>query len=213
VRSYEQYCAVAKALDIVGDRWTLLIVRELVVRGPSRYTDLRYGLPGIATNLLADRLSELEAAGLVRRYDAPPPVATALYELTPRGAELGPVLHALGRWGGRLMTQVAEGDQFRSHWLAFPVSNYLQDRSPEEPPVTIEVRTGDHPVSIETVDGGVRLRPGAAERADAILSGPPDAILGVLTGRIDIAKAKRRGLRLQGDERALIRVRPETPPA
>ena len=213
MRSYEQYCAVAKALDVVGDRWTLLIVRELIVRGPSRYTDLRYGLPGIATNLLADRLNDLETAGLVRRFDAPPPVATALYELTPRGAELGPVLQALGRWGGRLMTQIGDDDEFRSHWLAFPVSTYLQDRSPDEPPVTIEVRTGDQTVSIETVDGGVRLRPGAAERADAILSGPPDAILGVLTGRIDVAKAKRRGLRLQGDERVLLRVRPETPPA
>src|SRR5689334_14592704 len=99
MRSYGQYCAVAKALDVIGDRWTLLIVRELLLRGPSRYTDLRDGLPGIATNLLADRLRELEHAGLVAREDAPPPVATALFRLTKRGRELRPLLEELTRWG------------------------------------------------------------------------------------------------------------------
>src|SRR5213082_2257205 len=99
MRSYRQYCALARALDVVGDRWTLLIVRELLIRGPSRYTDLQYGLPGIATNLLADRLRELEAEGIVTKEDAPPPVATTLFRLTPRGEALDSVLTALGRWG------------------------------------------------------------------------------------------------------------------
>src|SRR5947207_12707682 len=98
MRSYRQYCALARALDVVGDRWTLLIVRELGLRGPSRYTDLQYGLPGIATNLLADRLREMEEAGIVRRREAPPPVATALFDLTEPGEGLRPVLQALGRW-------------------------------------------------------------------------------------------------------------------
>src|SRR5215468_1816956 len=98
MRSYDQYCALAKALDVVGDRWTLLIVRELLIRGSCRYTDLRNGLPGIATNLLADRLRELEEAGVVRRIEAAPPVATALFELTLWGLELEPVIAALGRW-------------------------------------------------------------------------------------------------------------------
>jgi DNA-binding HxlR family transcriptional regulator len=97
MRSYGQYCSVAKALDLVGERWTLLIVRELLARGPSRYTDLRSALPGIATNLLADRLRELESAGLVEREDAPPPVATTLFRLTGRGAALEPVITELGR--------------------------------------------------------------------------------------------------------------------
>src|SRR6185295_293446 len=85
MRSYKQYCALAKALDVVGDRWTLLIVRELLIRGRCRYTDLRNGLPGIATNLLADRLREMEQSGLVSREEAPPPIATTLFQLTPRG--------------------------------------------------------------------------------------------------------------------------------
>ena len=106
MRSYRQYCALARALDVVGDRWTLLIVRELGLRGASRYTDLQYGLPGIATNLLADRLREMEEADIVRRHVGPPPVAAALFELTERGEELAPVLMALGRWGTELMGQL-----------------------------------------------------------------------------------------------------------
>src|SRR6516164_7447818 len=103
MRSYGQYCSVAKALDVVGDRWTFLIVRELLLRGACRYTDLRAGLPGIATNLLADRLRELESAGLVRREEAPPPVATTLFQLTERGEELRPAVEELTRWGLPLM--------------------------------------------------------------------------------------------------------------
>ncbi len=103
MRSYGQYCSVAKALDVIGDRWTLLIVRELLLRGACRYTDLKNGLPGIATNLLADRIRELESAGLVRREEAPPPVATTLVHLTETGAELEPVIKALGWWGIRYM--------------------------------------------------------------------------------------------------------------
>jgi DNA-binding HxlR family transcriptional regulator len=98
MRSYDEYCAVAKSLDVVGDRWTLLIVRELALQGPCRYTDLRNGLPGIATNLLADRIRELEHAGVVFREEAPPPIATTLFRLTPRGVQLLPVLKDLTRW-------------------------------------------------------------------------------------------------------------------
>src|SRR5947207_3653412 len=117
MRTYDEYCAIAKSLDVVGDRWTLLIVRELALRGASRYTDLRSGLPGIATNLLADRLRELEAAGLIEREDAPPPVATTLFRLTERGAALEPVISELGRWGLPLMRDDRPDDEFRGQWL------------------------------------------------------------------------------------------------
>ncbi|MFE2481583.1 winged helix-turn-helix transcriptional regulator [Streptomyces sp. NPDC059389] len=99
MRTYGQYCGIAKTLDTVGDRWTLLIVRELFALGPCRHTDLRNGLPGIASNLLVDRLRELEEAGLIHREAAPPPVATTLFSLTERGRELEPVLRELSRWG------------------------------------------------------------------------------------------------------------------
>ena len=123
MRSYGQYCSIAKALDVLGDRWTLLIVRELWLKGACRYTDLLTDLPGISSNLLVDRLRELEQAGVVSRAAAPPPVATTLFQLTAWGAELEPVLRAIGRWGERLMEQPTGHEDFRSHWLVFPVWN------------------------------------------------------------------------------------------
>jgi DNA-binding HxlR family transcriptional regulator len=180
VRSYGQYCAVARALDVVGDRWSLLIVRELRLRGSSRYSDLRDGLPGIATNLLADRLRTLEEAGVVRRIDAGPPFATALYELTPWGAQLDPVLQGLGIWGARLMALGQGDDAFQSHWLGFPLT-WLADRTPAAPPVTLEIRTGDGPMTLK-IGGTVAPHRGAAERPDAVLEGSAEGIVRVLLG-------------------------------
>jgi len=211
MRSYGQYCSLAKALDLVGDRWTLLIVRELLLRGACRYTDLRNGLPGIATNLLADRLRELEQAGVVAREDAPPPIATTLFRLTPRGEELQSALVELGRWGVPLMLEPAAGEAFRSHWLAMPVELFLTDRAPDLPPITIEVQTGEEPIVIETADGGARIRPGAGEHPDAVLEGTPQLVLGVLSGRLDLAAARARGLRYEGDPETLSRIRREAP--
>jgi len=206
MRSYQQYCAVAKALDVVGDRWVLLIVRELMSTGPSRYTDLLKGLPGIATNLLADRLKDMENAGIVRSYAAPPPVATTLFELTERGQALRPLLEELGRWGAPLMGVPQVTNVFRSHWLVFPFDAYLSDRTPDEPPIKIEVRTGDEPMLIETVGGSVRTRRGSTGNPDAVLEGRPGLILGLLSGRLGMAEAKKRGLEFRGSQKALRRV-------
>src|SRR5436305_4664625 len=101
-RSYDQYCAVARGLDVIGERWTLLIVRDLLL-GPKRYKDLLEGLPGIGTNLLADRLHEMERLGLVERSVLPPPAGSAVYQLTAAGQALEPTLFALGRWGARFL--------------------------------------------------------------------------------------------------------------
>jgi len=142
MRSYGQYCGLAKALDVVGDRWTLLIVRELLI-GESRYTDLLTGLPGIATNLLASRLDEMEQAGLVTREVLPPPAATAVFRLTPRGEELRPVIRALGQWAGPLMTGRTKAERARTRWLVLPAQFYLQDRLPAHKPVAIQIHGGD----------------------------------------------------------------------
>ncbi len=215
MRSYRQYCALAKALDVLGDRWTLLIVRELMLGGPSRYTDLRNGLPGIATNLLSERLRELEEAGVVARELAPPPVATTLFSLTPRGEALRPVLDELGTWGVPYMAEgPAPDDAFRGRWLAWPAERFLEDGEPGRPPVSIELRAGEDPVVVETFDGAVRARPAVAgESANAVLSGSPHAILGLLSGQIDVAEARRRGLSVEGEERVLSRLRPVGAPA
>ena len=197
---------MAKALDVVGDRWVLLIVRELMTSGPSRYTDLLNGLPGIATNLLADRLGAMEKAGIVRREEAPPPVATTLFHLTDRGKALNPVLEDLGRWGAPLMGVPQPNNVFRSHWLVFPFNAYLVDKSPSDPPIAIEVRTGDEPMVVETVEGKVRTRRGTTAKPDAALTGRPGLILGLLSGRLDLAEAKNRGLEFSGSRKALRRV-------
>jgi len=206
MRSYDEYCSLAKSLDLVGDRWTLLIVRELALRGASRYTDLRNGLPGIATNLLADRLRELEQAGVIAREDAPPPIATTLFRLTPRGEELRPVLESLVRWGMPLMTERGPDDAVRSHWLAWALEMMLTDRRPEASPVRIELDVGNEPIVLETHDGAIRARPGPAGGADVTLAGEPTPIMGLLLGMMPRVDAVAAGVSIQGDPTVLDRI-------
>ncbi|MFG2721676.1 winged helix-turn-helix transcriptional regulator [Streptomyces sp. NPDC048416] len=123
-RSYDQYCASARALDAVGDRWTLLVVRELL-GGPRRYTDLHADLPGVSTDVLAARLKDMEAQGLAIRRRLPPPGAATVYELTPRGVGLLPVLTALAEWGAPDLTERRPTDAVRAHWFALPLLNRL----------------------------------------------------------------------------------------
>lgn len=210
MRSYDEYCAIAKSLDVIGDRWTLLIVRELALRGACRYTDLRNGLPGIASNLLAERLRELEHASVIAREDAPPPIATTLFRLTPRGEQLRPVLDALFDWGLPLMSEQKPSDAVRSHWLAGALEGMLTDCEPDAPPVTIELRTGDQPIVIELREGAIHTRLGPADAADATLTGPPRPILGLLRGMIDVDDAKAGGISYEGDPELLNRIRPLT---
>src|ERR1700733_13953472 len=208
MRSYGQYCSIAKALDVVGDRWTLLIIRELLIRGACRYTDLKDGLPGIATNLLADRLRELESAGLIRREEAPPPVATTLFHLTDTGASLLPVIEAIARWGIEFMVTRVEGDQFRGHWFASRGAFFREAREPDGPPVSIELRTDSSPAVIEVAGGSVSTRLGTAQAPDIVLTGTPPLILALITGKLTAAEAVGRGLDISGDAAVLRRVLP-----
>jgi DNA-binding HxlR family transcriptional regulator len=199
MRSYGQYCAMARGLDVIGDRWNLLIVRELLLQGPSRYAQLQRGLPGVATNLLADRLRDLEAGGVVIRKDG---VAT----LTPRGRELEPVMRAIGRWGAPLLAQPTPREAFQSHWLALPLQEFLKDHAPTRAPQTLEVRTGDEPLSIDVGGGVVQIRTGRPDRPDAIIGGPPRLVLPVLAGRVPLATAR---VLFEGDRAVLRRVQPK----
>lgn len=208
MRSYGQYCSIARGLDLIGDRWTLLIVRELLLRGPSRFTDVKNGLPGIAANLLTSRLKELEEAGLIRREYAPPPVASQLYELTSDGLALEPVLRSLGQWGMRYMADERPEDAFQAEWLAYAPAWFTTDVDPTGPPVVIQVVVDDQRAVLELGDGRVRTRVGAVERADLTLTGPARAVLGLLLGRIDLKQAKAIGLRSQGDVSVLGRIEP-----
>ena len=215
MKTYGQFCPVSKALDVIGDRWSLLIVRELLLRGGCRYTDLRAGLPGIATNLLADRLRELEKAGVVTSRMAPPPVATTLFTLTERGADLEGVILQLGRWGIPLLYDSADHepggeDAFQGHWLAIPVSMHMADQAPDQPPVTIAFQTGNGSVYVEASGGELKTSeippplPPAAE-----VAGPTIVVVALITGRIGLSEAIERGLVCTGDRRAVERLLPQ----
>jgi DNA-binding HxlR family transcriptional regulator len=208
MRSYDQYCSIARGLDIVGDRWTLLLVRELLLQGPCRFTDLKHGLPGIAANLLSTRLKELEDEGLISRENAPPPVATALYALTPNGRALEPVLKALGLWGLRYMTAERPADSFQSHWLAYAPAWFTTDADPDGPAAVIQLAAAGEEAVIELGDGQVRGRVGRAADPDLVLDGPPRAVLGLVTGLIDIELASTIGLTVRGRRELLGRLRP-----
>src|SRR3954451_12627582 len=116
-RTYGESCAAAHALDLVGERWALLVIRELVL-GPKRFTDLRAGIPHASPNVLAQRLRELEGNGIVRRRKLPPPAASQVYELTEWGRDLEPVIVALGRFGSRSPLPRAEGMSVDSYVMA-----------------------------------------------------------------------------------------------
>jgi DNA-binding HxlR family transcriptional regulator len=209
MRTYGQFCALAKALDVLGDRWTLLIVRELLFRAPCRYTDLKNGLPGIAPNLLVQRLRELEQNGLVVKRTPAPPVATDVFELTPRGKELECILIQLGRWGAPLLEKRRKKQAFQISWLALPLRNILSDHAPTQPPSTIEVRCGEQAIRIEAAGGEVHMSVGCAEKPDLRLTGEGSVLVHLLGGRISLSEARAEGLKIQGSVDALRRIQPK----
>jgi DNA-binding HxlR family transcriptional regulator len=166
MKSYNQYCPVAHALDVVGERWSLLIVRELLEHGQLRYSDLHANLAGCGTNILAARLKELERHGVVRRRRLPPPAASNVYELTEYGLELRPVMHMLAHWGARSLEPPARDENLEPGWLA----NALYMAFPPQPTAArIEFRIGDEVASF--VDGDVRE--GSIESPDAVVESDP----------------------------------------
>ena len=199
VKSYDQYCAVARALDAVGDRWVLLIVRELLALGPSRYSDLKRGLPGIASNLLAERLKSMEAEGLVERREAPAPISAAVYELTPRGHALEDVLRALTRWG---LPDMASGpsatDAVQPQWTALFAGLTLADNLPAGKQITMGVHTGDASVRVTLGQAGYAIERGPDGDVDVTLSGPAHLVGGMLSGLLTPPEAAQLGLEIDG---------------
>ena len=204
MRAYRQYCALARALDIVGERWTLLIIRELL-DGPHRYAELLEGLPGIATNLLAERLRSLEQSGVVERRPG------RRYALTPWGESLQDPIYALGRWAAPQMLRPLGDDAYRSHWLGHMVLARFDGVDKKRADVTVEIRCGDEPATLFTSAGRVHLARGQATPPDVILGGPPHAVIALVMGLIDVASAKEHGVSIAGDPRKLERLRPRSP--
>jgi DNA-binding HxlR family transcriptional regulator len=167
-RGYDQYCPVARALDLVGDRWALLVVRELI-HGPQRYTDLSEHLPGIGTNILAARLRDLEGAGIITKRTLPPPAASRVYEITDYGLELRPVIRELGLWGARSLGPPPTEDCLFPGWLENAMDILLV---PIAPPGRFEFRVGDEVASL--VDGVVQ--PGSIESPDVLVEGDAEGV-------------------------------------
>ena len=190
-KRYDQYCPIACSLGLVGERWTLLVVRELM-HGPKRYTDLVDGLHGIGTNILAARLKELEAAGLVERRKLPPPAASTVYELTPTGQELRPVLHELARFGARLIGPPPL-DALEPGWLVDALDLGL---SPISPTGRLAFRIGEEEASL--VDG--IARPGLVDEPDVFVESDAIGFYHLLVNR------ETEGVRIEGDFAVLERV-------
>lgn len=188
MKRYDQYCPIATSLGLVGERWTLLVVRELL-HGPKRYTDLVDHLPGIGTNILAARLKELEAGGLVEKKKLPPPWASTVYELTPAGRELRPVLHELARFGARLMGPPPPGALDKG-WLVGALDLAL---SPLCKGSRIAFRVGDEEASL--VD--CVATPGIAQDYDVLVETDATGFYHLVVDR------KLEGVRIEGDVTAL----------
>ncbi|MFC9058816.1 winged helix-turn-helix transcriptional regulator [Streptomyces sp. NPDC057074] len=187
-RSYDQYCSAARALDAVGDRWTLLIVRELLA-GPRRYTDLHADLPGVSTDVLASRLKDMEREGLTTRRRLPPPGAAYVYELTARGHELLPVLEALGAWGAGELGERRPTDALRAHWFALPLLRALREAGAAQGLVEVRLEEGDF-----HLHAGAR-EDGAPVYGDGPAPGEPDARLVLDAGTCAALSRGETGLR------------------
>jgi DNA-binding HxlR family transcriptional regulator len=215
MKSYRQRCGLAKALDMVGDRWVLLIVRELLIRHGCRFTDVKNGLPGIATNLLSARLKELEAAGVIRRQEEPPPIAATLFYLTDRGLALEPAVQLLGAWGAPLLAKSRKEDAVLAHWIVLPLRQHLRDHTPNGPPVSVELRSEGQPIVISTAGGRLAVNLESAQNPQAILEGSSIQLLSFMLGRTELRAAQSAGVQITGDLNAVRRFVPDpaSPPA
>jgi DNA-binding HxlR family transcriptional regulator len=204
-RRYEQYCPVAHALDLVGERWALLVVRDLL-KGPRRYTDLLDGLHGIGTNILAGRLRDLEAAGIVSKTKLPPPTPATVYELTDYGRELEEVVRALGRWGARSLGPPPHDCFLPEGWLVSGAQTLFDPAAARGISETYEVRSGGETATIRIHRGAIEATPGPADGPDAVLELDPGTLFSLGHGDMTPEDAIAHGLaRVEGDPAALGR--------
>ena len=201
-RSYGQYCGLARALDVVSSRWSLLIVRELLV-GPARYGQLQAGLPGISTNLLAERLRELEEAGVVRRQLDSNSNGVA-YALTPWGSELRGPIAGLVNWSTPLMVSGPGDDSFRTHWLVVAIESLL-DGKRIEVPATVAVEVDGTTLVVRVEETGTHVARDVDGQHKTVLRAEPMVVLGLASGMLTVEQAISAG-HLHGDKKDLVAV-------
>ena len=198
-RSYKQRCGIARALDIVGERWALLVVRELVL-GPRRFTDLRDGLPGIATNVLSQRLRQLERDGIISRRTLPPPAASNVYELTEYGHELVPIMLALGRWGARSMGHGTPEHKTHGRWFAVAMQAFFDPEAAADVTAKVALDFGDAQVTLRLDGGRLVVVPGMDDAVELTIAADPETLVAYLSGT-DVAFVA------EGDRELLERLR------
>jgi DNA-binding HxlR family transcriptional regulator len=203
-RTYGDRCGVARALDIVGERWALLVVRELLL-GPKRFTDLRAGLPHVGPDVLAQRLRDLEQSGILRRGTLPPPAGSRIYELTERGRELEPVVLALGRFGSVAPFPPGEAE-IGVDAVVIALKSLFAPAAADALAASYELRFGDQRFRVEVADGRIEIARGGAAAPDATIEADPGTLASVLWHGRKLDDARRAGdLVIEGDRTAVTR--------
>lgn len=201
---YRQFCALARAAEILGERWTPLIIRELLL-GPKRFSDLRDRLDGVSSSVLARRLGRAEKIGLVRRSVLEPPAASVVYELTEAGQALKPAIFELIRWGGRFLLPQRRGDRVEPDWMRLALAGCARRRASPSRSFLIRIPSHKGEVVIRIVGGpeGTSVMDGPGP-ADAIVEAPMEIVLALMSGRMDAEAALRQGhIKAEGDRAAL----------
>jgi DNA-binding HxlR family transcriptional regulator len=205
MRTYGDGCSIARALDVIGERWALLVVRELLL-GPKRYTDLRRGLPNASPNVLSERLRELERAGVVRRRKLPPPAGSRVYELTDWGLALEQTVISLGRWGTRSPMPPGDAPIASGDSVMLALRGLFDPRAADGLRARYELRVGEDRFRVELAGGEIEVARGGADQPDATIEADPDTLNAVLFGGRSLADAQRSGdLTFEGDKAAVQR--------
>jgi DNA-binding HxlR family transcriptional regulator len=205
-RTYGDGCAIAQSLDVIGERWALLVVRELLL-GPKRFTDLKRGLPNASPNVISERLRELEQAGVIKRDKLPPPASSRVYELTDWGRELEDIVVLLGRWGARSPSELRR-DPIGADSMALAMRDRFDAGAADGLQATYELRFGEDRFKIEVANGEIQVARGGADHPDATIETDPDTLFAVLWGGRTLADAKRAGdLTVEGDQAKVKRLR------
>jgi DNA-binding HxlR family transcriptional regulator/putative sterol carrier protein len=204
---YQQYCALARALDIAGDRWTLLIVRELAP-GPRRFTDLIDGLPGISRNLLTQRLRALERDGIIARQELPPPAARQVYELTDDGRDLAAAMAPLIAWGARRIGERKSGESFRARWPAVAMAGLADREAAKGISESYQWLVGDTAFHFAVNEGSIELHDGRAHDPAVVLTLDEETWAEIASGKTAFSSATATGaLTIDGDPQAAKRLR------
>jgi DNA-binding HxlR family transcriptional regulator/putative sterol carrier protein len=204
---YQQYCALARTLDVAGDRWTLLIVRELAP-GPRRFTDLIDGLPGVSRKLLTDRLRALERDGIIARQELPPPAARQVYELTDDGRDLATAMAPLIAWGARRIGDRKPGETFRARWPAVAMAGLADRVAAKGVSETYQYLVGDSVFHFTVDDGSIELHDGRAGNPAVTWTTDEETWADIASGKITASSAAVTGaLTIAGDPQAAKRLR------